>query len=265
MSGLVSSSNKLEQAAPPAAWRYPRLIAHRGGGVLAPENTLAALRMAATRGYRAVEFDVMLSADGTPMLIHDETLERTSSGRGAVAETSDATLVTLDAGSWFGGSFAGEPLPRFLDAGRLCVSTGLWANVEIKPSPGADYATGRAAARLAAELWADAALPPLLSSFSTVALEAARETAPHLPRGLLYDAPPENCLSEVRRLGCVSLHCNCRYFTADLLAQAQAHGVPVALYTVNDIHEARRWLAEGVAAIITDRIDLIAPDLFRPN
>jgi len=133
VSGLVSSSNKLEQAAPPAAWRYPRLIAHRGGGVLAPENTLAALRMAATRGYRAVEFDVMLSADGTPMLIHDETLERTSSGRGAVAETSDATLVTLDAGSWFGGSFAGEPLPRFLDAGRLCVSTGLWANVEIKP------------------------------------------------------------------------------------------------------------------------------------
>jgi glycerophosphoryl diester phosphodiesterase len=64
------------------AWPHPRLIAHRGGGALAPENTLAGLRTAASLGYRGVEFDVMLSADGTPVLIHDETLERTTDGRG---------------------------------------------------------------------------------------------------------------------------------------------------------------------------------------
>lgn len=247
--------------APPAFWRYPRVIAHRGGGTLAPENTLAALRMALTRGYRAVEFDVMLSADGTPIVIHDETLERTTNGRGDVADTSAAVLVTLDAGSWFGAQFAGESVPRFADAVAQCVATGLWANVEIKPSAGADRATGRKTALLAAELWANAPLPPLLSSFSTVALEAAHEVAPHLPRGLLYDAPPADWRRELQRLECVSLHCNVRHFTPALLEEAQAHGVPVVLYTVNDADMAAQWLAAGVAAVITDRLDLIAPDL----
>ena len=247
--------------APPAFWRYPRVIAHRGGGTLAPENTLAALHMAVERGYRAVEFDVMLSADGTPVIIHDETLERTTNGRGDVAETSAAVLATLDAGGWFGAQFTGESVPRFADAGALCVTSGLWANVEIKPSAGADRATGRKTALLAAKLWADAPLPPLLSSFSTVALEAAHEVAPHLPRGLLYDAPSVDWLRELRRLECVSLHCNVRHFTPALLNEAQTHGVPVVLYTVNDVDTAACWLDAGVAAVITDRLDLIAPDL----
>ncbi|MCC7269211.1 MAG: glycerophosphodiester phosphodiesterase, partial [Rhodocyclaceae bacterium] len=94
-------------------WPHPRLIAHRCGGALAPENTLAGLRKAFELGYRAVEFDVMLSGDGTPVLIHDETLERTTDGRGRVADTSDAELARLDAGSWRGAQFAGEPLPSF--------------------------------------------------------------------------------------------------------------------------------------------------------
>jgi glycerophosphoryl diester phosphodiesterase len=68
----------------------PRWFAHRGGGSLAPENTLAGIRLAARLGYKAVEFDVMLSGDGTPVLIHDETLERTTNGVGRVCETPDA-------------------------------------------------------------------------------------------------------------------------------------------------------------------------------
>ena len=85
---------------PAPAWVLPRVVAHRCGGALAPENTLAGLPIAAALGYRAVEFDVMLSADATPWVIHDETLERTTSGFGNVCATPDVILRTLDAGAY---------------------------------------------------------------------------------------------------------------------------------------------------------------------
>ena len=179
---------------------------HRCGGALAPENTLAGLRKAAELGYRAVEFDVMLSADGTPVLIHDETLERTTDGHGRVDETSDAELARLDAGSRHGAQFAGEPVPSFGDAAELCLALGLWANVEIKPSVGHETETGRRVALETRDLWSGLP-PPLLSSFSLEALTAAREAVPELPRGLLVEAPPADWLGLLRRLDCISLHC----------------------------------------------------------
>jgi glycerophosphoryl diester phosphodiesterase len=243
------------------AWPYPRLIAHRGGGTLAPENTLAALRMAAQRAFRGVEFDVMLSADGTPILIHDETLERTTNGIGRVCETGDAQLARLDAGSWFGARFAGVAIPTFADAAELCLALGLWANVEIKPARGAEAETGGKAAAIARELWAGSALPPVLSSFSPVALEAARAAAPELPRGMLCGAVPPDWREQIERLGCVSLHCDARKLAPGILAQANAAGIPVVIYTVNALDEAERLLRLGAAALITDRIDLLPPDL----
>ena len=122
----------------------PRLIAHRCGGNRAPENTLAGLHEAA-RGCQAVEFDVMLSADGTPVLIHDETLERTTNGVGRVCETPDAVLFALDAGR-------GERIPTLAEAAALCQRYGLLANIEIKPSAGHEAATG-AVARFVQERW----------------------------------------------------------------------------------------------------------------
>lgn len=239
------------------SWRHPRLIAHRGGGALAPENTLAGLRVAASLGYRGVEFDVMLSADGTPVLIHDETLERTTDGRGRVADASDAELARLDAGSWYGAQFAGEPLPTFGDAAELCLALGLWANVEIKPSVGREAETGRKVALEARELWTGRP-PPLLSSFSPDALAAARTAAPELPRGLLFGAPPDGWLAMLRRLGGVSLHCSRKHFNPRTLAEAQAAGVPLLLYTVNDPEDAAELLHRGVAALFTDRPDILS-------
>ena len=96
----------------------PRWFAHRGGGSLAPENTLAGIRLAASLGYKAVEFDVMLSGDGTPVLIHDETLERTTNGSGLVSDTPDSKLFVFDAGG-------GEPIPSFAEAAALCRELGL--------------------------------------------------------------------------------------------------------------------------------------------
>ena len=97
-------------------WTYPRIFAHRGGGTLAPENTLAALRYGAARGFRAAEFDVMAVRDDGLMLMHDEVLGRTVAGSGSVGVWSSAELHAMDAGSWFSADFAGEPVPSFAQA-----------------------------------------------------------------------------------------------------------------------------------------------------
>ena len=125
-------------------WPYPRVVAHRGGGTLAPENTLGAIRHGASLGFRGVEFDVMLAGDATPVLIHDETLERTTSGRGSVPKIAYAQIEAFDAGAWHSGAFRGERVPTFVAAANLCRQLGVWPNIEIKPAKGHDAPTGRA-------------------------------------------------------------------------------------------------------------------------
>jgi len=229
----------------------PRWIAHRGGGSLAPENTLAGIRLAARLGYRAVEFDVMLSADGTPVLIHDETLERTTNGTGRVCDTPDSILFALDAGN-------GERLPRFSEAAALCRELGLLANVEIKPATGHELATAEVVASLTTDLWQGAEIQPLLSSFSLEALEVARERAPAIRRGVLFEAPPADWLVELRRLQAISLHCDADLLRDEVLAEARAHDIPVLCYTVNTEKQAKMLFARGVSALFTDRLDLFA-------
>jgi glycerophosphoryl diester phosphodiesterase len=241
------------------AWPYPRVIAHRGGGALAPENTLAALRVGAERGFRAVEFDVMLAGDATPVLIHDETLERTTGTSGEVAASSYAKLAALDAGAWKGERWRGERIPRFEDAARLCRELGLWANVEIKPAAGHEAATGEAAARVAEAAWRGAALTPLLSSFSAEALAAARRAEPQLPRGHLFDAVPPDWRARLEAYGCVALHCNWKSLDAALCARIHAAGYAVLAWTVNDVTLARTLFAWGVNAIFTDALEEIGP------
>ncbi len=241
-------------------WPYPRVVGHRGGGALAPENTLAGLRKAAAMGFGGVEFDVMLSADKVPVLIHDETLERTTDGRGAVSATPYARLASLDAGAWFGPEYRGERVPTLEQAGKLCVELGLWANVEIKPAQGFERETGAAAAKLALELWRGASPAPLLSSFQRVALEAARAAAPELDRGFLTDRIEPDWRDAAQALGCVSVHCNCKYLTPAHAKEIRGAGYWLLCYTANDPETVRRLFSWGVDAIFTDRLDLIPPD-----
>lgn len=229
----------------------PRWIAHRGGGSLAPENTLAGIRLAARLGYRAVEFDVMLSADGTPFLIHDETLERTTNGHGHVCATPDSVLLTLDAGG-------GERIPTLSAAATLCRQYGLLANVEIKPSAGYERQTAEVVARQCVALWHGAEILPLISSFSMEALAVARDLAPAIPRGLLFNAVPADWYRQLLSLGGVTLHCNARLVRSEVLAEAAAQAVPVLCYTVNSVPASERLLANGVSAVFTDRLDLFA-------
>lgn len=230
----------------------PRWFAHRGGGSLAPENTLAGIRLAARMGFRAVEFDVMLSADGTPVLIHDETLERTTNGHGLVCETPDAELFTLDAGM-------GESIPRFAEAADLCRKLGLLANVEIKPAAGHDVRTAEVVVRQSLELWHGAA-PPLFSSFSLEALTVARDLAPAIPRGILFDAVPAGWQDEMQRLAAFSLHCNGTCLSDEVAAEAQARKIPLLCYTINAPSQAAELLKRGASALFTDRLDLFSAE-----
>ena len=131
-------------------WPCPLWIAHRGAGKLAPENTLAAFRLGAQHGYRAFECDVKLSADGVPFLLHDATLQRTTSGQGLAAQHTWAELSQLDAGSWHSRAYAGEPLPSLQAIARFCLRNGFALNIEIKPTPGTEVDTGREVALAAA-------------------------------------------------------------------------------------------------------------------
>lgn len=235
-------------------WPYPCLVAHRGGGMLAPENTIAAIRLGQSLGYRAAEFDVKLTRDDVAILLHDATLDRTTSGRGPAEGRSWSELATLDAGGWFSEAFRGEPIARFDEAARALRSRDTIANIEIKPTPGTERETGLAVAAKAAALWEGAAVAPLLSSFSMEALAAAREAAPHLPRGFIVSSPTDADFARMAQLEAVSLHCSRRQATRELFGRAHAAGLRVLVWTVNDPPEAEKLLGWGADGIITDNL-----------
>ncbi len=240
-------------------WPYPSIVAHRGGGKLAPENTLAAIDVGARYGHTMIEFDVKLSQDGQIFLLHDDTLERTSNGWGVAGELPWDKLLGVDAGSWFGRDFKGEPLPLLSQVAERCKLHGMMANIEIKPTTGTETQTGKVVALAARELW-QGQTPPLLSSFAVEALEAAQAAAPELPLGLLLDEWREDWRELTARLGCVSIHLNHNLLDEARVRALKAAGLRILVYTVNAPQRAKTLLRWGVDAICTDRIDAIGPD-----
>jgi len=248
-------------------WPYPRWVAHRGAGKLAPENTLAAFKLGASHGYRMFECDVKLSADDVPFLLHDATLQRTTnavqhigSGNSAVAGHHPwTTLSQLDAGSWHSRAYAGEPVPTLENIARYCIANGYFLNIEIKPTPGTDRTTGEIVARHAERLWAGQKVPPLLTSFEVDALEGAMAAAPQLPRGLLLDTLWTGWLETALRLECRAVVCNHALWDTSTVRQAQSAGLKTLSYTVNDEWATQRLIDLGTDGIITDRVDLFSP------
>ena len=238
---------------------WPLWIAHRGAGKLAPENTLAAFRVGAAHGYRAFECDVKLSADGVPFLLHDDTLDRTTPEQGVAGLRPWAELSRLDAGSWHSRAFAGEALPS-LDAIAAYVQRNAFAlNLEIKPTPGQEHATGVAVGQACLGLWAAAESPLLFSSFRPDALQGARESAPAIPRALLIDTLWPGWFQMAQQLACVAVVSNHRLMDAALLSQLHDAGLRALCYTVNEVADAQRLLALGIDGLITDAVDRFPP------
>lgn len=240
-------------------WPYPFWIAHRGAGKHAPENTLAAFRLGAQHGWRAFECDVKLSADGVPFLLHDNTLERTTSGHGVAGERAWHDLSRLDAGSWHGRQYAGEPLATLEGLSRYVRRNGFALNIELKPTTGLESETGEAVADSAALWWAGDPTPPLLSSFAPDALRGAQKTAPQLPRALLLDTLHEGWLELAASLGCVAVVAQHTLWNASTVSAVHRQGQRALAYTVNELAEARRLQQAGIDGLITDEVLRFAP------
>lgn len=236
-------------------FHYPFVIAHRCGGALAPENTLAGLHVAARLGVKMVEFDAMLCADGIPVIIHDETLDRTTNGSGLVPKTSLHALQQLDAGGHQHRAFAGERIPTLVETLEVCQRLGLSVNLEIKPASGQDEATARAVVDIVKQH--PLADRILLSSFSYAAMEYAAREASQIPRAWLIDSVPDDWARGLRALDACALHCAAGSVNADMVQRAAVEGWPVACYTVNRAEDAATLRTLGVAAVFTDRPDLL--------
>jgi len=237
---------------------FPRVIGHRGAAGHAPENTLAGFRRAALFGIRWVEFDVALTRDNEPVLLHDETVDRTTDGKGRLAAMTLGEVRMLDAGSWKSAEFKGERVPTLTEAFDTLRSLGLGANIEIKPTRGREAETGAIVARLVAAAWPESLPRPLLSSFKPESLIAARDVAPSVARGYLLNRLGRGWQKEAAALGCVSVHCSQRTLSRAAAAEVRQAGYRLLSYTVNDAARARLLFEWGVEAVFTDYPDRLA-------
>ena len=240
----------------------PRLIAHRGASADAPENTLAAFRLAAAQGATWLEFDAMITADEAIVLHHDDSLTRCAGLDAVVSETPLSVVTALDAGGWFGPAFRGERVPTLAKTLTVMAELGLGANVEIKPCAGFEERTGELVAQAIARDWPATLPPPVVSSFSLEALAAAR---PHLPASAeiapLFDAVPEEWEAIAAGLGAGAIHTDHKTLTPDMAKAIRGAGLALRCYTVNDPDRARALFAMGVTSVFTDKPGAMADAL----
>ncbi len=202
-----------------------------------------------------MELDVRLTAENAIVICHDDRLERTTSGRGAISKLPLAAIREFDAGSWFDRCFAGERVPILDEALVLCRELGLGANIEIKSEAGL---ARKPAATVAICLARHPPLPPLLiSSFLADAVAESAERMPHLPRGMLWRKLPSGWAEVAERLGCATINADQRYLTPPLVARIRGAGYPLLVYTVNDAGRARQLFSWGVTSVFTDAPDIM--------
>lgn len=261
---LISPRRRLleyHQTAMPDRPVLPRVIGHRGAMAYAPENTLAGFREAAERGAAWIEFDVRLSADGVPVVIHDARLDRTTTGRGLVAKTQYQMIAGLDAGAWFDRDFAGECVPRLDDAVGLVSELGLGVNIELKPTRKHQNALASAVLGVLAKRWPQHLPPALLSSFDCMVLAALREQGSPWPSGFLAKELPRNWRRQVAALGCLSVHCAHDKLTREGAGAVKSAGLVLGAYTVNDPVRAQTLFGWGVDAVFSDAPDKVMTGL----
>ncbi len=278
---------------PRVEWRYPKLIAHRGAGKDAPENTLAAFKVGADHGYTMFECDVKLSQDKTLFLLHDSTLDRTTNTQGLAKERDWGKLAALDAGSWHSPSYKGERLITFATLVDYILANRFRLDIEAKPNDGEDYETGAAIAlylksrmqkkmdqyvelffkesrkQFFTKLHEALIQTPepyslknqfLISSFSPEALRGAKESVPQIPRALLIDdwSEGEKAVWEMlERLECRGVITNYRIITPAFLKKCHEAGRFVMVYTANQMPRILDLLEMGVDSVITDNMQAV--------
>ena len=227
------------------------VIGHRGSSGLAPENTLASLHLAGQQGIKWVEIDVMLSADGIPVIFHDDYLSRTTDGEGLIHKTSLEQLQQLDAGSWKGSEFHQERIPTLAEAIGVISQYGMGLNLELKPCDGLEEETTSASIEVLKRHWPKE-LPLLLSSFNYFSLTSAKELWPEVERGYNVSAIPKAWKSRLEHLGCSGLHIHQPFFDAQQVAEIKAAGYKVLAFTINNESLALELFEHGLDAVFSD-------------
>lgn len=236
----------------PALVFIPPVIAHRGAGQVAPENTLAAIRGVREQGVNWVELDVKITYDGVPILMHDETLERTTTGQGLVSDVSWEDLQRLDAGVHFGSRFAGEPVPHLSDAVNEVLKNNLSLMLEMKPCPGRAKATAMVAMIEIAKIWPERDIYPVISSFDLECLEIAAQLEPHWPRIIFMRQWDNVWKNWAKQLGVSGVALPQEQLTHDRVRELILADLTILAYTVNDPVRAKELLAWGVSAVYSD-------------
>lgn len=237
------------------------LIGHRGVAGQAPENTRASFEKAHQLGLNWVEFDIRCLASGEWVVFHDETLERTTNGTGLIAETPLPILQTLDAGSWFHPKFKDERIPLLSQTLQWLADFNIHPNIEIKLFKASFKTKKKQMADLLNLIqcyWPSTHPLPLVSSFDRGLLEILRQLHPTLPLGYLIDDFSESHLKEVSQLQFHSLHCADTFKDLSVLQQAVQFGIPILIYTVNNLERIEKLKQQGASGIFSDltKIDL---------
>lgn len=231
------------------------IIAHRGFSARAPENTLSAVRAALEVGADAVEWDLHVAACGTPVLIHDATLERTTDGTGAVALRTAEELGRLDAGSWFDAEFAGEPVPTLVEALDEVRPFGTTVYAEVKGYRQVEDLDRMA--RLVRELGMAERTVFISLDFDIVDRLAGQDGTARMGYVVSQAGQFEDAMRRARMLpgrGMVDLSHDLALAHPAMVRVARDRGVDVAVWTVDVIDEADRLLEAGVRRFTTNRV-----------
>jgi glycerophosphoryl diester phosphodiesterase len=239
-------------------WRgkYPIIVtAHRGFSGQAPENTPTAFRAAIAAGADMIELDVHLTRDNEVVVIHDDTLERTTNGKGNVAAKTLAELKSLDAGSWFDSRFAGERIPTLAEVLEIARNRIL-VNIELKKGKNFPYTMEELADRtLAVVEKAGMTGQILFSSFDPAAVNRIKEKAPRLPIALIVDKPWEKPEDAGAGTSYPTLNCRTTVLNEENIRRAHTAGIRVHVWTVNTKEAMEKFIALGIDGIITNHPD----------
>ncbi|MDQ0493690.1 MULTISPECIES: glycerophosphodiester phosphodiesterase [Paenibacillus] len=216
-------------------------VAHRGFSGIAPENTLAAFRLALEQPFvHWIELDVQLSKDDVPVVIHDFTLERTTNGTGRVKDLNWKELQQLDAGSWKDAEYCGEKIPSLAQVLDMCRGR-VSLNIELKTA--GDMYPGLEKAVLREIVMRQMEGEVVLTSFERTALRRTKELAPEIRTGLIIDARPDDLAKQLEKLQCSFLSMGYPRLDRNLMKDLTGRGITVMAWTVDDRRIMRKLSA----------------------
>ena len=230
------------------------IFAHRGASAIAPENTMAAFKKAVEAGATWIETDVDVLKDGTPILIHDSSLDRTTNRSGSYYDLTVSDLDDIDAGSWFSPEFAGERIPTLAQLVAFMNETGLNANIEIKSSEAGAQMSLQLVDAILKELEALDGPQVIISSFNHVLLKIFKDKAPQYSVGALFVAENlwDDWKSILELVGADYIHPDDSTLTRAQVQAFREAGYGVNVWTVNSPARANELFNWGVTGIFTD-------------